>query len=616
MYLPPVLRPVARGGVFPPSLQRMEEAPFSVVRGVPGSYVAERLAGVLDGWQRLGDCVWLRCDGGRPDELARSLAAACQHRWAPGAGARAGSPLPGSRTPLGEVIEQAPEGAVVVIELGGPVTWGVARLLATIRPAITSRRVRVVVVAESRLHPPVGHRADRWVEARDLLDRRALAEHSSSPNHVRLVRCAGRRAAVLGDVLAAAQLWSPDAVEQAIQGSVDARSLLRRVTRALVAELHPDQRSALDVAAATGYWHPGMGTSAVWSEQLRPWVVPLEQQWGWVRPVWAASLRRELARSTVSEQAAPGPRPHQRSPYVSAGWAAAWTTTSNGLVEARLLGPLEVRVDGSPVTSWNGQRGASVLRYLLSRRQHACSRDELLEEFWPDVPVAAARNRLQVAVSGVRRAFLDVTALNVVEYAEGGYRINPTLGLDVDTESFVRAVHAGAAAERARDPGAARTAYREATALYRGDFAADVPFEQWTLLPRESLRLQLIDALDRLSRIELAERRIDDCVATAHRMLDLDPCREDAHRLLMRCYAMQGRHYQALRQYDFCQRILRAAVDASPAGDTTALYHAIRTGTTAQPADLDDVLAARSPRTRDRVRSAPGGRLHFRRPNA
>ena len=126
----------------------------------------------------------------------------------------------------------------------------------------------------------------------------------------------------------------------------------------------------------------------------------------------------------------------------------------------------------------------------------------------------------------------------------------------------------------------------------------------------------MIDALDRLSRIELAERRIDDCVATAHRMLDLDPCREDAHRLLMRCYAMQGRHYQALRQYDFCQRILRAAVDASPAGDTTALYHAIRTGTTAQPADLDDVLAARSPRTRDRVRSAPGGRLHFRRPNA
>jgi DNA-binding SARP family transcriptional activator len=255
---------------------------------------------------------------------------------------------------------------------------------------------------------------------------------------------------------------------------------------------------------------------------------------------------------------------------------AARTATPHGLIEARLLGSLEVRVDGSPASSWNGQRGASVLRYLLSRRQHACSRDELLEEFWPDVPIAAARNRLQVAVSGLRRAFLDVTALNVVEYAAGGYRINPGFGVEVDAESFERALRAAAAAERADDREAARTAYRQAIALYRGDFAADAPFEQWTLLPRESLRIKLVDALDRLSRIELADGRIDDCIATAHRMLDVDPCREDAHRLLMRCYASQGRRYQALRQYEFCQRILRATIDASPARDTTVLYHALR----------------------------------------
>ncbi len=94
------------------------------------------------------------------------------------------------------------------------------------------------------------------------------------------------------------------------------------------------------------------------------------------------------------------------------------------------------------------------------------------------------------------------------------------------------------------------------------------------------MRLKLVDALDRLSRIELADGRIDDCIATAHRMLEIDPCREDAHRLLMRCYASQGRRYQALRQYEFCQRILRATIDVSPARDTTLLYHAIRSSST------------------------------------
>jgi DNA-binding SARP family transcriptional activator len=235
-----------------------------------------------------------------------------------------------------------------------------------------------------------------------------------------------------------------------------------------------------------------------------------------------------------------------------------------------------VRVDGTAVDRWNGQRGTSVLRYLLARRRYAVTRDELLEEFWPDVDSGVARNRLQVAVSGLRRAFAGVTDLNVVEYARGGYRVSPELEVDVDVEAFEGALRAGAAAERAGERESARTAYRRAVALYRGDFAVDAPFEQWTLLPRESLRLRLVDALDRLSRIELADDRVDDCVATAHRMLDLDPCREDAHRLLMRLYAAQGRPYLALRQYELCRRMLRTTVDAVPAAETTALFDAIR----------------------------------------
>ncbi len=258
--------------------------------------------------------------------------------------------------------------------------------------------------------------------------------------------------------------------------------------------------------------------------------------------------------------------------------SAAPAAAPRGLIQARLLGSFEVRVDGGAVISWPGQRGSSVLRYLLSRRQHACSRDELLEEYWPAVPSALARNRLQVAVSGLRRALREVTAINVVQYADGGYRIHPDLQLEVDVELFERGLRAAGAADRSGRRDQAMTAYREAIALYRGDFAADVPFEQWTLLPRESLRIKLVDALDRLSRLELADGRTDDCIATAHRMLGVDPCHEDAHRLLMRCYAAQGRTYQALRQYELCSRVLHATVGAAPAPDTTRLYRSIRTG--------------------------------------
>jgi DNA-binding SARP family transcriptional activator len=397
---------------------------------------------------------------------------------------------------------------------------------------------------------------------------------------------------VVHDALAAGQLWSQDVVAEALDASCGLPSFLDRLTAVLLDQLTPDQRSALEVALITGYWHPQLGTHPVAAEQLRPWLVPLERQWGWLRPIWASPLRRELARPSASGPVLGAAQAAYAAtlPAAAAGpraGPAARTAVQPGVLQARLLGSLEVRVDGAAVTSWNGQRGMSVLRYLLARRQHACSRDELLEEFWPGVPACAARNRLQVAVSGLRRALRDVTALNVVEYADGGYRINQELRVEVDVELFERGLRAAGAAERSGDREEARKTYHDAVALYRGDFAADAPFEQWTLLPRESLRIKLVDALDRLSGLELADRRIDECIATAHRMLGVDPCREDAHRLLMRCYATQGRIYQALRQYEFCSRVLKATVDAGPAPDTTRLYRAIRYSSAQELARID-----------------------------
>lgn len=120
--------------------------------------------------------------------------------------------------------------------------------------------------------------------------------------------------------------------------------------------------------------------------------------------------------SPLQDLVATSPAPASRS-----------TEPRQGIVEARLLGTFELSIDGRVVEKWTGQRGRSVLRYLLSRRRHTCSRDELLAVFWPDVAPGAVRNRLQVAVSGLRRTLREVTNLHVIEYAEGGYRINPGL---------------------------------------------------------------------------------------------------------------------------------------------------------------------------------------------
>ncbi|MGH3838417.1 MAG: AfsR/SARP family transcriptional regulator, partial [Pseudonocardiaceae bacterium] len=491
-------------------------------------------------------------------------------------------PSPVSDARLDETLRMSPAGAVVVLELGGWVTPGLARLLDGIRRVAAERGMSLIAVVESR-SPAVFLRSPDCVISTAALSEPSMlaegAELTSRFSHL-LHKLADRRAAVRHDVIDATRAWPVEAIVDALGTSRGGRSLLDRLTANLLDLSTPAQVGALQMCVATGYWHPQLATGAVQASELRPWVVPLEGQWGWLRPIWARSLERHLKgrtghrhRPCTEDRIAKPPAP-----------SAEPTAPRRGIVEARLLGAFELRVDGRAVEKWTGQRGMSVLRYLLSRQRHTCSRDELLEAFWPEVAPGAARNRLQVAVSGLRRALREVTNLHVIEYAEGSYRINPELLVDVDVERFEKTLSTAGSAERSGDLDSALIAYREAMGLYRGDFASDAPYEQWTFLPRESLRIAYIDVLDRVSRIQLSVGRLDDCIATGHRMLNVDPCREDAHRLLMRCYASQGRTYQAIQQYEFCCRVLKENLEVEPAPETTRLYRAIRAGSADKPA--------------------------------
>lgn len=589
MFLPRVMRPLPTGAhPTNPSLRHLAEAPFSVVYGSPGSYVAEWLAAAIQGWDRWQDCVWLRSRSTQPAALAGSLTSACLHRWAGDSDPEPRHEAdPGAQ--LDETMRLSPAGAVVVLELEGRVTAGLAQLMRRLRPVACDRGVSLVAVTQRRFPAAVLRGSNGAVWAADLWDPGMADEVAELPSrcHDRLFRLASRRVAVVHDLLDAARAWPADAVVDALEGSRRTRSVLDRLTANLVDLCSPGQRAALEVCVATGYWHPQLATHGVAAARLRPWVVPLEDQWGWLRPIWARSLERQLtARAGQGRWLRPGvgiAAPQEpRAPA-----AAERPAPRRGTVEAALLGAFELRLDGLAVTKWPGRRGMSVLRFLLSRPRHACSRDELLAEFWPEVEPAAARNRLQVAVSGLRRVLQEVTNLQVIEYADGGYRINPDLVVDTDVERFEKALASARRAERSDPDGGALAAYQEAIGLYRGDFASDVPYEQWALLPRESLRLTYIDALDRVGRIQFRMGKLDDCITTGLRMLAVDPCREDAHRLLMRCYAAQGRTYQALRQYDFCCRVLQATLETGPTAQTTQVYRAIREGSVPEPSLVD-----------------------------
>ena len=337
-----------------------------------------------------------------------------------------------------------------------------------------------------------------------------------------------------------------------------------------------------------------------------PWLQPLADGWSTLRTGWRDPLRAALApaRPLGAETV------HRAADYLldrgaaeravplyleledgacaagaAAGPAPPWPRPDHDrpgrepdghLLTVHLLGQLKVRLDDVAVDDWPSGRGRSLFKYLVTHRDPWPRREVLMDAFWPEAAPAAARNSLNVAVHGLRRAFRDRAGVQVVVLEDGAYRLGPGLRLWLDVDEFELHVAGGRRLEAAGDLAGAAAEYERAVALYQGDFLADDPYEDWPVMTREHLLLAYLDVLDRLSGLYFGQHQYGACVALCRLLVERDPCREDAHRRLMRCFTRQGQPHLALRQYQACADALDQDLGVDPDPATAALARQIR----------------------------------------
>lgn len=239
-----------------------------------------------------------------------------------------------------------------------------------------------------------------------------------------------------------------------------------------------------------------------------------------------------------------------------------------------VLSTLSIEHDGKPVAELSLRKAQALLVYLAVTGQRE-SRQTLAGLFWSDVPEDLARTSLRTALAQIRKAvgphvLADRDAISfdrerphwvdVHFFEEACRRLQTELPCD-DTE---------------------RLRLHEAVTLYGDGFLVGFPetdavlFEEWVLQQREHYRRLALDALQRLATDAMERDEPKAGIELARRMLELDPLREEAHRLLMQLYASTGNTIAALRQYDECVRTLDAELGVLPGEDTAALAQALR----------------------------------------
>ena len=236
-------------------------------------------------------------------------------------------------------------------------------------------------------------------------------------------------------------------------------------------------------------------------------------------------------------------------------------------MEWRVLGPLEVLADGSPV-SLGGRQRRLVLAILLSNAHQSVTTDKVIDGVWGDSPPDSARKTIQAHVAHLRKALNGKS--EYLSSTVDGYVITPDAG-SVDSDNFEAAV---AAAQESRFGEPARTAalLDDALAMFRGEPYAGLG-EDALAIRVEVARLAELRLSAREDRLDalLAAGDAPRAAAEAERLLAAHPLRERLWATEMLALYRSGRQSEALQSFSRARQVLAHELGIEPSNELRAL---------------------------------------------
>ena len=233
-----------------------------------------------------------------------------------------------------------------------------------------------------------------------------------------------------------------------------------------------------------------------------------------------------------------------------------------------LFGALCLRTEDRAITRFQTRKTGALIAYLACFDKQLNRRDEVIEQLWPGENPQSSRNRLRMALTWLRKELgspLDTPDGLIIADRNVIY-LNPAL---YTTDKAEYEAHIKAATQSENGAGQ-RKHLRAAASLYRGQMLPDYE-ETWARSERDRLSDSCLMALRRLIKLLAEDREFDEAIDYARYAVNLDPLREESHRLLMRLYAAVGRPAAALRQYYELDDLLREQLKTTPAVVTRRL---------------------------------------------
>ncbi len=239
-------------------------------------------------------------------------------------------------------------------------------------------------------------------------------------------------------------------------------------------------------------------------------------------------------------------------------------------MEFRLLGPLEIVVDGKPFFLAASRQGI-ILALLLIEANQVVSVNRMIDAVWGNEPPKTAKNQVQITVSALRR----LLGTDVIVSRPPGYMINaPPETLDIACfENLTASGNKAVSEQRTLD---ALHDLRSALALWRGPALDGIQSEiiRATATRLSERRMSTYqDCLD----LELQLGRHSEIIGELRELVAENPLNEFLRGQLMLALYRAGRQADALDTFRAGRVILQEELGLDPGAELCRLEQAILT---------------------------------------
>jgi len=242
---------------------------------------------------------------------------------------------------------------------------------------------------------------------------------------------------------------------------------------------------------------------------------------------------------------------------VRRGQGAIGRLDARGL-ELCLLGGFELRSDG---VTCQVTQAAERLLALLAIRARPMLRLYVAGNLWADSSEQHATGSLRSALWRLGR-----TGHRLIEADAEHVRLSPDVRVDLhEVTARARRLLSGAPPED-------------------GDFAAIVPavellpdhYEDWVLIERERYRQLRMHALEKLCVQLSASGRHGEAIEAGLAVVNEEPLRESAHRVLIGAHLAEGNRCEAIRQFERYRELIGGELGLRPSQEIGTLVSDLR----------------------------------------